>query len=71
MSDLTELGNMALRSVIARVGKELCRDDWTLGFYRGQVSLIGCYMTPDAELLKAAGIAVDGLIIGKQNKEPT
>ncbi|MFZ3286603.1 MAG: hypothetical protein WA191_07105 [Telluria sp.] len=71
MSDLTDLGNMALRSVIANAGKLSSADDWDRGFFRGQISIIRCYLTPDADLLKAADRAVDALIIGKQNKEPT
>lgn len=65
MSDMTEIGNMALRSVIKRVGQESHPDDWDLGYFRGQISTISCYMTPDADLLKTAERAVDGLVIGK------
>lgn len=65
MSDLTELGNMALRSVISRVSQESCDDHWNRGYYRGQIDTVRNYMTPDADLLKAADSAVDALIIGK------
>lgn len=71
MCDLTELGNMALRNIITSASKELLPDEWVRGYFRGQISTINCYMTPDAALLKAAERAVDALITGKQNKEPS
>lgn len=66
MSDLTELGNMALRNVIARASKESNPNDWDRGYFRGQISTIKCYMTPDAALLVAAEREVDALITGRQ-----
>lgn len=69
-SALTELGDMALRSLIERVGRESSLAYWDRGFYRGQISVIACYMTPDAALLDAASRAVDVAITGASNDVP-
>lgn len=55
----TEIGNTACRVVTDLVSKIESPNDWSRGYYRGQLAIIECYLYPDREVLREAQMEVD------------
>lgn len=67
-AELTEAGNMALRSLMYGLAKQAAPDAWDAAYARGQIAIIDVYMEPDPALLKQAKVAVDKIVASQVPK---
>jgi len=52
-------GNAAIQSLLTNIDKEVVRDQWTVGYFRGQLATINLWMAPDKALVEQARQAID------------
>lgn len=69
-AELTEAGNMALRSLMHGLAKLTAPDAWDSAYARGQIAIIDVYMDPDPALLKEAVLAVDKIVASMVPRVP-
>lgn len=69
-TELTEAGNMALRSLMHGLAKLAAPDAWDSAYARGQIAVIDVYMEPDPALLQQARLAVDKIAASMVPKAP-